>query len=127
MTPRTIRAASHEMAGATVNLHWSALALAIVASMIAQTLLKVGSGAPSFVAQLFDPRTIVGLGLYAGSALLYIVALRKIPMSVALPCTAVSYIVAALIGHYGFAEPLGIPKITGIAMICLGVVMLTLV
>jgi multidrug transporter EmrE-like cation transporter len=39
----------------------------------------------------------------------------------------VSYVVAALIGHYGFAEPLDIPKIAGIAMICLGVVMLTLV
>jgi multidrug transporter EmrE-like cation transporter len=114
------------MAGAKVNLHWGALALAIATSMIAQTLLKVGSGAPNFVAQLFDPRTIFGLGLYAGSALFYIIALRKIPMSVALPFTAVSYVAAALIGHYGFAEPLGIPKIAGIAMICLGVVMLTL-
>jgi multidrug transporter EmrE-like cation transporter len=94
--------------------------------MVGQTLLKVGSGAPSFVAQLFDPRTILGLGLYGGSALLYIVALRKIPMSVALPCTAVSYVIIALIGHYGFAEPLGISKIAGIAMICLGVMMLTI-
>ncbi len=108
------------------NLHWGALALAIATSMVGQTLLKVGSGAPSFVAQLFDPRTILGLGLYGGSALLYIVALRKIPMSVALPCTAVSYVIIALIGHYGFAEPLGISKIAGIAMICLGVMMLTI-
>jgi multidrug transporter EmrE-like cation transporter len=57
--------------------------------------------------------------------MLYIVALRKIPMSVALPCTAVSYVVAALIGHYAFAEPLGIAKLAGIGMICLGVLMLT--
>jgi small multidrug resistance pump len=110
-----------------VNFHWGALALAIATSMAGQTLLKIGSAAPSFVAQLFDARTIAGLGLYGGSALLYIVALRKIPMSVALPSTAVSYVVAALIGHYGFAEPMDIPKIAGIAMICLGVVMLTLV
>ena len=115
------------MAGAKVDLHWGALALAITTSMVGQTLLKAGSGAPSFVAQLFDVRTIMGLGLYGGSALLYIVALRKIPMSVALPCTAISYAVAALIGHYAFAEPLGIPKIAGIVMICLGVAMLTLV
>jgi small multidrug resistance pump len=108
-----------------VNIYWGALALAIATSMVGQTLLKVGSSAPSFVAQLFDLRTILGLGLYGGSALLYIVALRKIPMSVALPCTAVSYVIIALIGHYGFAEPLGIPKIAGIAMICLGVAMLT--
>lgn len=109
-----------------MNLHWGALALAIATSMAGQTLLKAGASAPSFVAQLFDMRTIIGLGLYGGSALLYIVALRKIPMSVALPCTAVSYVAAALIGHYAFAEPLGVPKIAGIAMICLGVLMLTI-
>lgn len=108
-----------------MDLHWGALAGAITTSMVGQTLLKAGAGAPSFTAQLFDARTIIGLGLYGGSALLYIVALRRIPMSVALPCTAVSYVVAALIGHYAFAEPLGIAKLSGIAMICLGVLMLT--
>jgi small multidrug resistance pump len=108
-----------------VNPYWGALVLAITTSMVGQTLLKAGAGAPSFTAQLFDFRTIIGLCLYGGSALLYIVALRKIPMSVALPCTAVSYVVAALIGHYVFAESLGVPKMTGIAMICLGVLMLT--
>ena len=109
-----------------MNFHWGALALAIATSIVGQTLLKAGSGVPSFVAQLFDPRTILGLGLYAVSALLYIVALRRIPMSVALPSTAVSYVVIALIGHFGFAETLGVAKITGITMICLGVMMLTI-
>ena len=107
-----------------VKFEWVARAVAITASMGGQTLLKAGAGAPSFIAQLFDARTIVGFGLYGGSALLYIVALRKIPMSVALPCTAVSYVAVALIGYYGFAEPLGALKIGGLAMICLGVVML---
>jgi small multidrug resistance pump len=109
-----------------VNLHWGALALAITTSMVGQTLLKAGAGTPTFIEQLFDIRTMAGLALYGGSALLYIVALRKIPMSVALPCTAASYVVAALIGHYAFAEPLGAPKVAGIAMICLGVLMLTI-
>lgn len=109
-----------------MNYNWVALGLAIATSMVGQTLLKAGAGAPSFLAQLFDIRTMIGLGLYGGSAMLYIVALRKLPMSVALPCTAVSYIVAALIGHYAFAEPLGVPKIAGIGMICLGVLILTL-
>jgi small multidrug resistance pump len=110
-----------------VDLHWGALALAITTSMVGQTLLKAGASTPSFVDQLFDVRTLIGLGLYGGSALLYIIALRRIPMSVALPCTAVSYVAAALIGHYGFAEPLGVAKMAGIAMICLGVLMLTVV
>jgi small multidrug resistance pump len=108
-----------------MNLFWTALAAAIATSMVGQTLLKAGASAPNFVAQLFNPWTMIGLCLYAGSALLYIVALRRIPMSVALPCTAVSYVIIALIGHFAFAEPLGLVKIGGIGMICLGVVMLT--
>jgi small multidrug resistance pump len=110
-----------------MKLHWTALALAIITSMAGQTLLKAGASAPSFLVQLFDLKTVAGLGLYGGSALLYIVALRRIPMSVALPCTAVSYIVAALIGHYAFAEPMSVAKVAGIAMICAGVLMLTVV
>jgi multidrug transporter EmrE-like cation transporter len=109
-----------------VTAYWLVLAAAIVTSMVGQTLLKAGAGAPDFVAQLFDPKTMIGLCLYGGAALLYIIALRKIPMSVALPCTAVSYVAAALIGHYGFAEPMGAMQVGAIAMICAGVVVLAL-
>ncbi len=107
-----------------MNVYWAVLAGAIVTSMAGQTLLKAGAGAASFVTQLFDPRTMVGLCLYGGAALLYIVALRRIPMSVALPCTAVSYVAAALIGHFAFAEPLGVMHLGALALICAGVVML---
>ncbi|MBN8928051.1 MAG: multidrug transporter [Rhodospirillales bacterium 69-11] len=105
-------------------MHWGALGLAIVVSMAGQTLLKAGAGAPDFFRQLFDWRTLLGFCLYGGSAVLYIVALRRIPMSVALPCTAVSYVAAALIGHYAFAEPLGSVHIGAIALICGGVMLL---
>ena len=108
-----------------MRFNWAALALSIAISMGGQTLLKAGAGSPSFIGQLLDVRTIGGLALYGASALLYIIALRRIPMSVALPCTAASYVVATVIGYYAFAEPLGVPKLTGIGMICLGVVVLT--
>lgn len=107
-----------------MTTYWLVLAAAIVTSVAGQTLLKAGAGSSSFLAQLFDPRTIVGLGLYGGAALLYIIALRRIPMSVALPCTALSYIAAALIGHFGFAEPLGVMHLCALALIYAGVVML---
>ena len=106
--------------------YWIVLAIAITTSMAGQTLLKAGAGAADFVAQLFDWRTIIGLGLYGGAAILYIIALRRIPMSVALPCTAISYVAAALIGHYGFGEPLGLQHAAALALICVGVVMLAL-
>lgn len=107
-----------------MTLHWVALAIAITLSMAGQTLLKAGAGAAEVWSQLLDWRTILGLALYGGSAFLYILALRKIPMSVALPCTAASYIVAALIGHYAFNEALGPRQIGAIALIAAGVVLL---
>jgi multidrug transporter EmrE-like cation transporter len=107
-----------------VTLYWLTLFAAIATSMAGQALLKAGAGVADFVAQLLDWRTLVGFGLYAGAAVLYIVALRRIPMSRALPCTAISYVAAALIGHYAFAEPLGIAHIGAIALICAGVVLL---
>jgi small multidrug resistance pump len=109
-----------------MSAYWAVLAVAIVTSMGGQTLLKAGAGAPDFLSQLADPRTLTGLCLYGGAALLYIVALRRIAMSVALPCTAVSYVAAALIGHYGFAEPLGGVQMSAIGLICAGVVLLAL-
>jgi len=109
-----------------MTVYWGILVLAILTSMVGQTLLKTAAGAPDFITQLFDPRTLIGLGLYGGAALLYIVALRRIPMSVALPCTAISYVAAALIGHYGFAEPLGAMQLGALALITAGVVMLAL-
>jgi small multidrug resistance pump len=109
-----------------MSAYWAVLVAAIVTSMGGQTLLKAGAGAPSFLGQLLDPRTLTGLFLYGGAALLYIIALRRIPMSVALPCTAVSYVAAALIGHYGFAEPLGGVQMGAIGLICAGVVLLAL-
>jgi multidrug transporter EmrE-like cation transporter len=100
------------------------LAAAILTSMVGQTLLKAAAATPGLVAQFLDWRTLVGLGLYGGAALLYIVALRRIPLSVALPCTAISYVAAALIGHYAFDEALGAVRIGALALIFAGVVLL---
>jgi multidrug transporter EmrE-like cation transporter len=107
-----------------VTAFWAVLAGAIAVSMVGQTLLKAGSGAADFVSQLFDWRTMLGLCLYGGAALLYIVALRRIPLSVALPFTAVSYVAAAVIGHYGFGEPITPAHLVAIGLIAAGVVVL---
>ncbi len=89
-----------------------------------QGLLKAGAGAPSFITQLFDWRTIVGLGVFGSASMLYIAALRQIPLSVALPCTAMSYIVVAGIGYYAFNEPLGAQRLAALGLITVGVVVL---
>ncbi len=107
-----------------MNPSWILLLSAITVSMGAQTLLKSGSRAVDLMAQLLDWHTIIGLGLYGLAAMLYIVALRRIPLSVALPATAISYIAAAFVGHFVFGEHLSATHIGAIGLIGAGVVLL---
>lgn len=105
-------------------MHWTFLLAAIASTIVAQGLLKAGAGANTLVQQILDWRTIVGFGIYGAASLLYIVALRRIPLSVALPCTALSYIVVALIGHYMFGEALGLQRVMALGLIGIGVLVL---
>jgi len=107
-----------------MNIYWVMLFGAIFVSMAGQTLLKAGSQADTFMHQLFDWRTILGLCVYGSASIFYIVALRKIPMSVALPCTAVSYVASAMIGHFVFGEVVGPMRVAAIGLISCGVVLL---
>ncbi len=104
--------------------YWLSLAAAITTTLFGQTLLKKGVSAGDFITQLFHWSTILGLMLYGGAAILYIVALRRIPMSVALPCTALSYFFAAAIGHFMFGEPFGWMHVGALVLITSGVLML---
>ena len=115
------------------TLHWVALVIAIVASQAGQVLLKLGaSGLPpmehdlfaSLLAQMLRWQTLVGLSCYGSGTMFYVVALRRIPMSVAAPCTAVSYVSATLFGLLLFHETLSPVKIGGLALVCIGVVLL---
>lgn len=108
---------------------WLALAAAISTSLVGQVLLKTGANAAvgaggGLLDQLLRWPTLLGLGCYAGSAILYIVALRQIPMSVALPATAASYVVIAAIGFFVFNEPMPPQKLAAIGLIAAGVALL---
>lgn len=110
-----------------MTFYWGALAAAICSSLVGQVLLKAGAEAlsgASFLAQMLRWQTMLGLCFYGLGALLYIMALRRIPMSVALPCTAASYVLIAAIGWYFFGETMGAQKIAAITLIAAGVVLL---
>lgn len=112
-----------------MTAYWIALGAAIATSLGGQILLKSGASGSvaaeaGFLDQLFRPATMTGLVCYGGAALLYIVALRRIPMSVALPCTAASYVVIAVVGWAVFGESLGPMKIAAIGLISAGVALL---
>jgi multidrug transporter EmrE-like cation transporter len=112
--------------------HWLALLAAIATGVAGQLLLKLGAGPVSGSAtagmaqQLLRPATMVGLLCYGLAALFYIVALRKIPVSVALPSAALQYIVVAAIGWLAFREPFGWLQAAGLGLILAGVSLLAL-
>jgi small multidrug resistance pump len=105
--------------------YYLALACAIAGGIGGQLLLKAGSvGAESTIAQFMRIPTLIGLGFYAFSAVLYVIALRKIPVSLAFPSVSISYAVIALLGYLLWSEPVGWSQVAGIALICTGVVLL---
>lgn len=66
-----------------------------------------------------------GMMSYAISILLWMVVLSKVNVSLAYPFLSIGYIVTAIIAYFAFGEPITFQKVAGIAIICLGVVVLT--
>ncbi len=107
-----------------MTIYYVALGLGILAGIAGQMLLKAGADAPDFMSQVLRPSTLAGLALYGSAAFLYIVALRKIPVSVAFPSVSLSYAIVAVFGHLLFNEPFGLKQIGGIALIMGGVLLI---
>jgi small multidrug resistance pump len=106
-------------------IYYSSLGLAILFAVAGQIALKVAAdNSASVVAQVLNPLTLIGLATYLFGALFYIFALRKIPVSIALPSVAASYALIAVIAHIMWNEPLGWPQVAGILLISGGVLML---
>ena len=78
----------------------------------------------SLLGQMLRWQTLVGLCFYGSGTMFYVVALRRIPMSIALPCTAVSYVSATLFGLLLFHEAMTPVKFGGLLLVCAGVVLL---
>jgi drug/metabolite transporter (DMT)-like permease len=100
------------------------LAVGILAGIGGQILLKQGADAPDFLSQVLRPSTLCGLALYGSAAFLYIIALRKLPVSIAFPSVSLSYAIVAVLGHFMFGEPFGLRQIGGIVLIVSGVVLI---
>ena len=108
-----------------MTLHHLALALGIIIGLAAQLILKHGAMAGgSIVAQFMNPWTIGGLALYGIAAFFYVLALRAIPVSIAFPSVAFSYVLIALLGNFYFGEALTMAHFAGIFLIVAGVALL---
>ncbi len=110
---------------ATVLPYYAALIAGILLAVMGQVLLKTGAErSPDMLAQFLSPFTVTGLAIYGLAAACYIVAIKKIPLTLAFPTVSLSYIAVALIAHFVWGEPLGLPQLAGLAFITVGIVML---
>jgi small multidrug resistance pump len=107
--------------------YYLALAAGIVFGVAGQIALKSGAeAATTIAAQFLHPFTIVGFAIYALAAIFYIIAIKRIPVSLAYPSVALSYVVVAFVAHILWSEPLGLPQFGGIALIAGGILLLHL-
>jgi small multidrug resistance pump len=106
-------------------VYYISLAAAILLGVGGQILLKsAADGSASVVGQFLNPLTMIGFGIYIFAAFCYIVALKKIPISIAFPSVSASYAIVALLAHLLWNEPLGWPQIAGLVLIGSGVLLI---
>lgn len=112
----------------------AALVVSISLAIGAQILFKYGaSRIPIFngsilewMSHIISTGILAALALYFISAILYIYALRFIPLSIASPTIAISYAIIVLLSAWLFQEPLVVNKVIGVILIGAGVIFLWL-
>ena len=65
-----------------------------------------------------------GFACYAISILLWLIVLSKVEVSYAYPFLSIGYVVTAFVGYYFLGESMSLYKISGIAVICAGIVLM---
>ncbi|MEO5691527.1 MAG: SMR family transporter [Usitatibacter sp.] len=114
-------------------LTFSLVMLGVLLNAVAQLLLKAGTNrmgefafsldnvVPIGVKIATNPPIIAGLACYGVSVVVWIMALSRVPVSVAYPMLSVGYIVNAFAAWMLFGESLGAQKLVGIGFIMIGV------
>src|SRR3954462_9162432 len=105
----------------TLISFWFILA-GVLLNATAQLLLKAGTNAmPLGTRRAIEPHILAGLACYVISVVVWVVALSRVPVSIAYPMLSIGYVVNALAAHYLFGEALSAMRMTGIGVIIVGV------
>lgn len=78
-----------------------------------------------FFAIFLNPLIVLALAIYGVSAFLWSVGLSRVPLSTAYPLVSLSYVGIFLFSWLFFHENISGLKILGLALICLGVFLLS--
>ena len=88
----------------------------------AQLLLKAGTNAAPLGLRLaIEPHILAGLACYVVSVVVWVVALSKVPVSMAYPMLSIGYVLNAIAAYYLLGETLTPMRLAGIGVIIVGV------
>ena len=88
----------------------------------AQLLLKAGTNAEPLGLRLaIEPHILAGLACYVVSVVVWVVALAKVPVSMAYPMLSIGYVVNAIAAYYLLGETVTPMRLAGIGVIIVGV------
>lgn len=101
------------------------VAAVIVLNATGQLLLKraaIERAGGGFVRDVFlSPWFILGAAAHAATMIVWLLALRRVPLTVAHPLTGSVFILVPVASHLLWSEPLGTQRMIGIAVIALGI------
>lgn len=109
----------------------------VLLNAVAQLLLKAGTNAvghfefhlnnilPIGVKLAFQPFIMGGMACYAISLVVWIMALSRVPVSIAYPMLSIGYVINAFVAWQWLGEALTAQKLLGIAVIVIGVILVT--
>jgi len=117
---------------------WVLILTAVSLNALAQLLLKAATRSLAQFTQ-FNGSTLLasidllgrsppfwaGMTCYGASLCVWLAALSKAPVSIAYPMLSLGYIVVAWASVVWLGETLSITKVLGIALICIGVVLVS--
>ena len=119
------------------SLSFALIIAGVVLNAAAQLLLKAGTNAvgqfefhtsnivPIGLKLGLQPYILGGMACYAISLIIWIMALSRVPVSVAYPMLSIGYVINAFVAWQWFGEALAAQKLLGIGFIIVGVVLVT--
>ena len=118
-------------------ISFSLILAGVMLNAAAQLLLKAGTNAvghfdfhldnvlPIGLKLAFNPFILSGMVAYGVSLVVWIMALSRVPVSIAYPMLSIGYVINAFIAWHWFGEALSAQKLLGIGCIVLGVYVIT--
>lgn len=104
---------------------------------LAQIVLKAGMGSPDVVRSLegglrtpvlttvlLHPCVVIGLALYGGAALVWLLVLARVDVSLAYPFVGLGFVVTMFLAWAFLGEPVTPQRVAGTLLIAAGIVVL---